>query len=127
MAAVVIPTLERASGKRSGRDFGVCNNPEFLREGTSVSDFYNPPKTVIGAIDARAGAAVASLYDKIDAPEIRTSIEVAEMVKYADNAWHALKVVFGNEIGNICKALGIDSHEVKVFHNWLEGHERPRV
>jgi GDP-mannose 6-dehydrogenase len=112
MSTVVLPALERASGKRSGSDFGVCNNPEFLREGTSVRDYYNPPKTVIGASDERAGDVLASLYSEIEAPLIRTSIEVAEMVKYADNAWHALKVAFGNEIGNISKALDIDSHQV---------------
>jgi nucleotide sugar dehydrogenase len=109
---LVIPTLEGASGKRCGLDFSVCHNPEFLREGTAVHDFFNPPKTVIGEADTRSGDVLADLYKNIDAPMIRTDIDTAEMVKYADNVWHALKVGFANEIGNICKAIGIDSHEV---------------
>jgi GDP-mannose 6-dehydrogenase len=112
MGNVVIPTLETSSGKRAGVDFGVCNNPEFLREGTAVYDFYHPPKTVIGETDARSGDLVASLYHKMDAPLIRTKVETAEMVKYTDNVWHALKVGFANEIGNVCKAVGIDGHRV---------------
>lgn len=112
MRNVVIPTLEQASGKVAGKDFGVCNNPEFLREGTAVYDYYHPPKTVIGETDARAGDLLVQLYAKMDAPLVRTSVETAEMVKYADNNWHALKVAFANEIGNICKAVGIDGHEV---------------
>ena len=112
MRALVIPTLEAASGKRAGEDFGVCNNPEFLREGTAVHDYHHPPKTVIGSSDPRSGDIVAELYAGIDAPLIHTEIEVAEMVKYADNAWHAVKVAFANEIGNIAKDLGIDSHDV---------------
>jgi GDP-mannose 6-dehydrogenase len=83
-----------------------------LREGTAVYDYYNPPKTVIGETDTRAGDLLARLYRDLDAPLIRTNIETAEMVKYADNVWHALKVGFANEIGNISKALGIDGHEV---------------
>ncbi|RLB92943.1 MAG: GDP-mannose dehydrogenase, partial [Deltaproteobacteria bacterium] len=109
---IVIPALEAGSGKVAGQDFGVCNNPEFLREGTAVYDFYNPPKTVIGETDAISGDLAASIYEKLDAPVIRTSIEVAEMIKYVDNVWHALKVGFGNEMGSICKFLGVDSHEV---------------
>lgn len=109
---VVIPTLEASSGKRAGIDFGVCNNPEFLREGTAVYDFYNPPKTVIGESDERSGDLMAQLYQKMDAPLIRTTVETAEMVKYTDNVWHALKVGFANEIGNVCKAVGIDGHRV---------------
>jgi len=112
MRDVVIPTLEAASGKKAGKDFGVCNNPEFLREGTAVWDYYNPPKTVIGETDTKAGDILAELYKDMKAPLIRTSIETAEMVKYTDNVWHALKVGFANEIGNLCKPLGIDSHEV---------------
>lgn len=109
---IVIPTLEKSSGKFAGRDFGVCNNPEFLREGTAVYDFYNPPKTVIGETDCISGDLLASIYQNLGCPVIRTVIEVAEMVKYVDNVWHALKVGFGNEVGNICKALGVDSHDV---------------
>lgn len=112
MRGTVIPALESASGKRAGEDFGVCINPEFLREGTAVHDFYHPPKTVIGESEHRSGDLLASLYEKLDAPLIRTTLETAEMVKYTDNVWHALKVSFANEIGNICKALDIDSHEV---------------
>jgi GDP-mannose 6-dehydrogenase len=112
MRDVVIPTLEEASGKQAGVDFGVCNNPEFLREGTAVYDYYNPPKTVIGETDERAGAMLLKLYEKMDAPLVRTSVETAEMVKYADNSWHAVKVAFANEIGNLAKASGIDGHAV---------------
>jgi len=112
MQSVVIPTLEQASGKKAGVDFGVCNNPEFLREGTAVHDYHHPPKTVIGETDERSGELLLTLYEKMDAPVIRTSVETAEMVKYTDNTWHALKVAFANEIGNICKAVGIDGHEV---------------
>ena len=112
MRNVVIPTLEEYSGKTAGIDFGICNNPEFLREGTAVYDFYNPPKTVIGESDAMSGGILAEIYKKFDAPLIRTSLETAEMVKYVDNVWHALKTGFANEIGNICKAAGIDSHKV---------------
>mgnify|MGYP006291832295 CR=1 FL=1 len=109
---LILPTLESHSGRRPGDDFGVCINPEFLREGTAVQDFYHPPKTVIGESDARSGVLLADLYAELDAPLVRTDLETAEMVKYADNVWHALKVSFANEIGNICKAQGIDSHAV---------------
>jgi GDP-mannose 6-dehydrogenase len=112
MRGVVIPALEQYSGKKAGIDFGVCNNPEFLREGTAVYDFYHPPKTVIGQTDSRSGDMVALLYEAMDAPMIRTSIEVGEMVKYTDNVWHGLKVAFANEIGRLCKSIGIDSHQV---------------
>lgn len=113
---VVKPALETKSGKQCGIDFHVCFHPEFLREGTSVEDFRKPPKIVIGADSEEAGGAVASLYDGFDAPLFHTSIRAAETVKYADNAFHALKVTFGNEIGTICKALDIDSHEVmRIF------------
>jgi GDP-mannose 6-dehydrogenase len=112
MREVVIPTLEARSGKTASVGFGVCNNPEFLREGTAVWDYFNPPKTVIGESDATAGDLLTQLYAAISAPLIRTSIETAEMVKYADNVWHALKVGFANEVGNLCKALQIDSHKV---------------
>jgi len=112
MRTVVIPALESYSGKKAGIDFGVCNNPEFLREGTAVFDYYNPPKTVIGETDNKAGELLMQLYAKMSAPLIRTEVETAEMVKYADNTWHAVKVAFANEIGNLCKAEGIDGHKV---------------
>ena len=105
-------TLEFFSRKQNDKDFGVCINPEFLREGTAVWDYYNPPKTVIGQQDSRSGSIAASLYDGLTAPLLHTTIEVAEMIKYVDNSWHALKVAFGNEIGAICKAVGVDSHAV---------------
>ncbi|MGZ3180891.1 MAG: nucleotide sugar dehydrogenase [Telluria sp.] len=112
MRNVVIPTLEQHSGKKAGVDFGVCNNPEFLREGTAVYDYYHPPKTVIGETDTKAGEMLVQLYEKMDAPLVRTGVETAEMVKYTDNAWHAVKVAFANEIGNLSKAVGIDGHKV---------------
>lgn len=112
MRQTVIPALEEASGLRAGEGFGVCNNPEFLREGTAVHDFYHPPKTVIGESDRHSGGVLIDLYQGIDAPLIRTDIETAEMVKYTDNVWHALKVGFANEIGNISKSLGLDGHKV---------------
>jgi GDP-mannose 6-dehydrogenase len=109
---LVIPTLEASSGRHAGTDFGLCVNPEFLREGTAVHDYLNPPKTVIGELTRASGKLLASVYAGIPAPLIRTDIETAETVKYADNAWHALKVGFANEIGNFCKALQVDSHRV---------------
>ena len=108
----LIPRMERFSGKKAGKDFGVCMNPEFLREGTSIYDFHNPPMTVIGELDERSGDVVAGLYKQLEAPLLRTSLKVAEMVKYSCNAFHALKITFANEIGNLCKRLGIDSHQV---------------
>ena len=112
MRNVVIPTLEANSGKTAGKDLGVCVNPEFLREGSAIHDFYNPPKTVIGEIDQRSGDVLAQLYEDVKAPLIRTDLKTAEMVKYTDNVWHALKVSFANEIGNVCKQLGIDGHRI---------------
>jgi GDP-mannose 6-dehydrogenase len=109
---LVVPTLESASGLRSGTDFFVCINPEFLREGSSIRDFYAPPFTLIGSDSAPAGEAVRSLYSGIDAAIFVSPVKVAEMVKYACNSFHAVKVTFANEIGNICKELSIDSHQV---------------
>ena len=108
----LIPIIENRSKKMAGIDFGVCMNPEFMREGTSISDYYNPPFTVIGEIDKKSGKTVAELYKSINAPIFRTTIKVAEMVKYTCNTFHALKITFANEIGNVCKYLDIDSHEV---------------
>jgi len=112
MREVVIPTLEKASGKKAGVGFGVCSNPEFLREGTAVHDYDHPPKTVIGKADDVSGDKLVRLYEKLDAPLVVTDVATAEMVKYVDNVWHALKVDFANEIGNICKAVGLDGHRV---------------
>jgi len=112
MRDVVIPTLECCSGKKAGLDFGACMNPEFLREGTSVEDFYNPPKTVIGELDQKSGDRLALLYRDFPGPHVRTELGVAEMVKYADNSFHALKITFANEMGNIAQAAGVDSHKL---------------
>jgi len=109
MQSVVIPTLEEYSQRRAGTDFGVCINPEFLREGSAINDYDHPPKTVIGASDERAAARVRELYTGLSAPLILTDLRTAEMVKYIDNSWHALKVSFTNEIGRLCKAMGVDS------------------
>lgn len=106
------PVLEKASGKKAGVDFGFGNNPEFLRESSAIYDYYNPPKIVVGADDDKTAAAIMALYEGIDAPRVVTDIGVAEGVKYADNAWHAMKVGFANEVGNIMKECGIDSHKV---------------
>lgn len=110
--SVMVPEIENASGKSMGDDFGICFNPEFLREGTAVADFNAPPKTVIGANDWFAAEIVADIYRPVDANPIMTTIEVAEMVKYVDNVWHATKVCFANEVGRVCKPLGVDSHAV---------------
>ncbi|TYB69606.1 nucleotide sugar dehydrogenase [Nonomuraea sp. PA05] len=111
-AELLVPILELSSGMRAGVDFGVAVNPEFLREGTSVRDFFAPPKTVIGESDERSGNVVAALYDGLPGEVFRVPIPIAEMTKYADNAFHAVKIGFANEIGAICQALGLDSHRV---------------
>jgi len=112
MRKVVIPTLEEFSGKKAGEDFGVCNNPEFLREGSAVKDFRCPPKTVIGQLDQASGELLATLYEHLQAPLIRTDLHTAEMIKYVDNSWHALKIGFANEIGNLCDSFGVDADAV---------------
>ena len=109
---VMVPEIEASSGLKMGEDFGVCFNPEFLREGTAIADFDHPPKTVIGANDERAAEMLRRVYLPVDENVITTSIEVAEMVKYVDNVWHATKVCFANEVGRVCKPLEIDSHQV---------------
>lgn len=109
---LVIPTLEAASGLKAGEGFGVAMNPEFLREGSSIRDFYEPPFTLIGTEDAATAEALSAIYSGIEAPVHVTSTGVAEMIKYACNCFHGLKVGFANEIGSICSAFGIDSHEV---------------
>jgi len=109
---VVLPALERASGLEAGRDFGLAVNPEFLREGTALADFEDPPKTVIGELDSASGELVAALYEPLSAPIFRVPLRVAEMAKYVDNAYHATKIAFANEIGALCRVLGIDSYEV---------------
>lgn len=108
----LLPILENSSGKIAVKDFGVCFNPEFLRESTAIEDFFDPPKTVVGSLDLRGKDAVVALYGSVDRDPIGTTIEAAEMVKYVDNTWHALKVSFANEIGKLCQASKVDSHEV---------------
>jgi GDP-mannose 6-dehydrogenase len=110
--SLIIPILERHSQKKAGPGFGVCMNPEFLREGTSIKDYLCPPFTIIGEFDPRSGDVVEELYSRVPASIIRTKLRVAEMVKYAGNAFHALKITFANEIGNICKRLDLDGREV---------------
>jgi len=109
---LLVPLLEQKSGKSAGIDFGVCMNPEFLRESTAVKDFYNPPFTILGVREEQNAKIAARLYAGIEAPLETVPIKVAEMIKYACNSFHALKVSFANEIGNLCKVLGIDSWQV---------------
>lgn len=104
--------IEEVSGKKRGRDFTVVSNPEFLREGTAVHDYLNPPFTLVGSDSEAAVEKMRRLYQDIPGEFIATEIKVAEMMKYINNTYHALKIVFGNEVGNICKALDVDSHKV---------------
>jgi GDP-mannose 6-dehydrogenase len=106
------PTIEAHANKRAGVEFGICYHPEFLREGTAVDDFENPPKIVIGASDDRSGDLLTGLYRQFDAPLFRMSIEEAELVKYVDNSWHALKVTFANEIGRLAREVGVDGGRI---------------
>lgn len=108
----LISILEQASGKKAGVDFGVGMNPEFLREGSAIRDYYTPALIMIGEIDERSGDVIQGLYECVKAPLTRSTIRTAEMVKYTCNAFHALKVVFGNEIGNLAKANGVDGQEI---------------
>lgn len=104
--------IAKASGKVRGKDFTVVSNPEFLREGTAVHDYMNPPLTLVGTDSEYAERKFRELYKDIPGEFISTDIEVAEIMKYINNTYHGLKIVFANEVGNICKALGIDSHKV---------------
>ncbi|MFZ3059438.1 MAG: UDP-glucose/GDP-mannose dehydrogenase family protein [Candidatus Methanoperedens sp.] len=108
---VVLPIIEEHSGKRAG-DFGIAMNPEFLREGKAVYDFMNPDKIVVGSLDKKSGDIVASLYSGLDCEVTRTNPRTAEMIKYVNNSFLATKISFSNEVGNICKKLGIDTYEV---------------
>jgi len=108
----VVPALERASGKRVGVDIGICFNPEFLREGSSIEDHYNPPYTLIGSWDRADGEQAATLFRNVDAPVYHVNVETAEMVKYASNAFHALKITFANEMGMLAQACGVNSQGV---------------
>lgn len=114
--SLLIPTLEKASGRRAGSDFTVCYNPEFMREGSAVADFFQPPYTILGAQHAEHLSPLRELYKGIPGTVFETSIPVAEMAKYVSNAYHAVKVGFANEVGTLCKNLGVDAHEVtRIF------------
>ena len=114
--SLVIPTLEKASGRRSGIDFAVCYNPEFMREGSAVADFLQPPYTVLGAQEPKHLILARQLYSTISSPVFETSIAVAEMVKYVCNAFHAVKIGFANEVGSLCKSLGVDAEAVTKIY-----------
>jgi GDP-mannose 6-dehydrogenase len=109
---VVVPILEESAGKRSGVDFAVCYNPEFIREGTAVSDFFEPPFTVLGASDQSHLSPLRDVYEGVNGRVFETSLAGAEMVKYACNSFHALKVGFANELGTLCKAFGVNTQAV---------------
>ncbi len=109
---IIIPILEQFSGKQVGTNFGVCVNPEFLREGNAVQDSLNPDRIVIGEYDTKSGDILIDLFNDIDAPIIRTGLRTAEMIKYASNAFLATKITYANEMANLCETLGIDVYEV---------------
>jgi GDP-mannose 6-dehydrogenase len=109
---LLVPLLEKHVGGLAGVDVGVAVNPEFLREGTSVRDFFDPPKTVVGELDPASGDTVLELYGGLPGEVFRVPIPTAEAIKYADNAFHGLKIGFANELGAVCQALGVDSHQV---------------
>lgn len=109
---LVLPTLEKSAGRAIGDGYDIAFHPEFLREGSSVEDYYHPPKIVIGERETGGSARLLQLYDEIEAPRFVTALEVAEMIKYADNAFHAVKITFANEIGRLSKSLGVDGREV---------------
>ncbi len=109
---IVVPTVEKASGKKVGKDFGVCVNPEFMREGTAVADFLEPAITIIGSSDSNHSHVLRDLYSWVPGRVFETSFRSAEMVKYVCNAWHALKVSFANEVGTLAKSLGVDAEAV---------------
>ncbi|MFF9160014.1 nucleotide sugar dehydrogenase [Streptomyces longwoodensis] len=109
---LLVPILEKNVGGTAGVDVGVAVNPEFLREGTSVRDFFDPPKTVVGELDAASGDVVLALYEGLPGEVFRVPVPTAEAIKYADNAFHGLKIGFANEFGAVCQALGVDSHQV---------------
>ena len=110
--SIVLPVLEQVSGRRAGTDFIVVYNPEFMREGSAVADFLQPPYTILGAQDVSHLAPLRELYRQTPGKVFETSIAVAEMVKYLSNAFHAVKVVFANEVGTLCKHLNVDAQAV---------------
>ena len=121
LESTLIPLLERASGRRAGGEFGVCVNPEFLREGSAIRDFDHPPFTIVGTTDPKAGDVLAGMYAHLHAPVHRVHPDEASMVKYASNAFHATKVAFANEVGALCERLGIDGQ--RVMRVFCEDHE----
>src|SRR4051812_46122349 len=104
--------LETHSSRQVGRDFGLATNPEFLRETSAIDDFHAPPYIVIGEFDSRSGDQLESLYQKVQSPRYRVALEEAELLKLVNNAFHALKIGFANEIGRLCDPLQIDSHTI---------------
>jgi len=122
---IVKPILEKYSNKKAFQDFGLAMNPEFLREGVALRDFLNPDRIVIGVQDERTKQILEKLYEAINAPKLIVDIKTAEMIKYASNAFLATKISFANEIGNICKKLGIDSW--KVFEGVSAAHASPKT
>ncbi len=114
--SLMIPAIEQTSGKKCGTDFAVCYNPEFMREGSAVADFLQPPYTIFGAQNPQHLAPLRELYQQVPGTVFETSIRVAEMVKYVSNLYHAVKVGFANEVGTLCKHLGVESDQVtKIF------------
>ena len=122
---IIIPIIEEYSGKRAGKDFGVCMNPEFLKEGKAIEDFINPDRIVIGEFDKESGDLLLELYKDFKCPVLQVSLKTAEMIKYASNAFLAIKISFANEMGNICKKLDIDSYIVAdaIDHDKRIGRE----
>lgn len=128
---VILPIIEQYSEKRIGDDFGICFNPEFLRENNAYEDFINPDRIVIGQFDKKSGDILEELYSPFDCPIIRTDLKTAEMTKYANNCFYATKISFFNEIHMMCQKIGIDSNVVRNVvqmdkfygvHPWEHGH-----
>jgi GDP-mannose 6-dehydrogenase len=115
---MVIPALEATSGKEAGKDFAVCINPEFMREGSAVADFFSPPFTVLGCLHPDQASTPRAIYSAIPAQIFETSLTAAEMVKYVCNAFHAVKIGFANEIGTLCQYLGCDPTAVLDIFTW---------
>lgn len=109
---ILIPLLEEQSRRKAGNDFGLVANPEFMRETNAINDFYAPPYTIIGELDRRSGESIETLYRQISAPVYHVSLEEAEALKLSNNAFHAIKIGFANEIGRLCDRVGVDSHTV---------------
>lgn len=112
---MVETVIVKESGKQPGVDFDVISNPEFLREGTAVADYFDPSVTVIGSDSKKALNIAKQIYTEVDAPIEEVSVNVAEIIKFVNNSWHAVKISFANEVGGICKELGVDSHDVMTL------------